>query len=105
MTSLPSWPISAGGLLGGYAVGRASGKRPLGGALAAAAGLWCASRWRREAGVGTAAVLGIAYVGALGASHPLSKKIGPWRAVLTASAASSALSWAFADRRSGRRSV
>ncbi|MFD4468072.1 hypothetical protein ACFWPA_07230 [Rhodococcus sp. NPDC058505] len=73
--------IAASGLVGGYAVARQTGNRPLGGAVLAAAGAVCATHWARTSGPGRTAVLLGTYVGAFGASHPLAKKIGAWPSV------------------------
>jgi hypothetical protein len=85
------------GLVGGFALARATKKRPLGGALWAVAGLACAPRWRR-AGPARAALLGASYAGAMGGSHPLAKKVGAWPAVAMAAAGMAVLAWALADR-------
>jgi hypothetical protein len=102
MSAPPTAPVAAGSLVLGYVVARESGVRPLGGAVLAAAGGWCARAWVRGAGPGTAAALLGVYVAGFAGSHPLAKRIGAWPAVLTAAAASGAASWALADRgRSG----
>ena len=75
--SFPTAPIVAGSLIGGYLVARETKVRPLGGAVA----------------------LGVVYLGAFGASHPLAKKIGAWPAVLSAAGVSAAAAWVVSDRR------
>lgn len=97
MARVPTSILSAAGLLGGFSVARYSHNRKLGGALWAGAGLACAPAWRKV-GVPGAVALGSAYATAMGGSHPLAKRIGPWRAVLAVTAAMSALSWAVVDR-------
>lgn len=72
---------SSAGLIGGYAVARATGNRPLGGAVLAAAGAAAFRGWQRNRGAGTALLLTGAYTGAFGLSHPLAKKIGAWPSV------------------------
>ena len=69
---------SATGLIGGYSVARATGNRPLGGAVLAVAGAAAFRGWKRNAGAGRAALLTGAYTAAFGLSHPLAKKIGAW---------------------------
>jgi hypothetical protein len=96
---VPTAPVAAAGLVGGYAVARFSRQRPLGGAVLAAAGLWCGREWTRRAGTPTAVGLGVLYLAGFGASHPLAKKIGAWPAVLTVAAASATASYLLADRR------
>lgn len=89
----PSVPVVAAGLVGGYAVARYSGQRPLGGAVLAAAGAYCAREWLSRGPLVTAGLLGT-YLGAFGASHPLAKKIGAWPSVFAVTAATSAVTLA-----------
>jgi hypothetical protein len=79
--------MASAGLIGGFAVARWTGRRELGGAAFAGAGLPCARSWYRQGGWSQAAVLGALYAGAMGGSHPLAKKVGAWPAVLIVSAA------------------
>jgi len=98
MDELPSAPIVAGGLIGGFAIARYSGRRELGGGFLALAGACAARSWLRR-GPGTAVALGGIYAAAFGGSHPLAKRIGAWPAVLAVSAAASGAAWLLADRR------
>lgn len=84
--------VAAAGLVGGFAVGRLTGRREVGGVLFAAAGLWCGREWLRTAGPLAAAGLGAAYAAAMGGSHPLAKRIGPWPSVLAVAGATAASS-------------
>lgn len=86
----PSVPAVAAGLIGGYAVARYSGRRPLGGAVLAAAGAVSVASWRRRGPVVTAGLLGT-YLGAFGVSHPLAKKIGAWPSVFAVTATTTAV--------------
>lgn len=79
--------LAAVGLLGGFAAARYSGRRGLGGVVFAAAGAAAAPQWKRAAGPLGAAIMGAIYAAAMGGSHPLAKKIGPWPAVVTVAAA------------------
>lgn len=97
--ALPTAPIVAGSLVGGYVVARATKIRPLGGAVLAAGGAVAAREWNRVAGPTASAALTAVYLGGFGASHPLAKKIGPWPAVLGAAAVSGLAAWAVSDRR------
>jgi hypothetical protein len=97
--ALPTAPIAAGSLVGGYLAARETGVRALGGIVLAAGGAVCAREWRRTAGTPAAAALLAVYLGGFGASHPLAKKIGAWPSVLAVSAASAAAAFAVADRR------
>ncbi|HLH46364.1 MAG TPA: hypothetical protein VKV25_04330 [Acidimicrobiales bacterium] len=99
MPRIPTAPVAAGALIAGYLTARQTKKRPLGGAVLAAGTAWCGRRWWRQAGPGaTAALVGLQW-GAMGASHPLAKKVGAWPAVFTVAAASGLAAWALADRR------
>ncbi len=100
--ALPTAPIAAGSLVGGYLVARESGVRPLGGVVLAAGGAVCVREWRRVAGAPAAAVLLAIYLGGFGASHPLAKRIGAWPAVLTVAGVSGAAAFALSDSRSAR---
>ena len=97
--ALPTAPVAAGSLVGGYLVARETGVRPLGGAVLAGAGAWMTREWARRAGKPAAAALLATYLAGFGASHPLAKKVGAWPSVLTVAAVSAGASWALADRR------
>ncbi|ADH68731.1 MULTISPECIES: hypothetical protein [Nocardiopsis] len=91
MPAVPSSVLTTAGLIGGYTVARATGDRPLGGAVLAAFGAAAFETWRRRSGVGTAVALTGVYVGAFGLSHPLAKKVGAWPAVLGVTAVTAAV--------------
>jgi hypothetical protein len=97
--AVPTAPIVAGSLVGGYVVARTTRIRPLGGAVLAAGGLVAQREWRRTGGPVTAAVLSGIYYGAFGVSHPLAKKLGAWPAVLTVAGVSAAAAWVLSDRK------
>ncbi|WP_445269280.1 hypothetical protein [Streptomyces sp. DSM 41634] len=99
MAQIPTSLVAAGGLVGGYAAARWTGKRPLGGVVLAAAGTVAAREWHRRTSPTTTALLGAAYLAAFAGSHPLAKKIGPWPAVFTAATTMSLTSYLAADRR------
>jgi hypothetical protein len=103
MSTIPTAPVAASGLIAGFAAGRYLHRRDLAGILSAAALAWCVPAWRNAAGPGAAAGLAATYVGGLGASHPLAKKIGAWPSVLVVSAASAGAAAVVADRRILRR--
>ena len=79
--------VAALGLVGGFEIARASGRREIGGALFAVAGVWCAKQWASARGRAAAAALTTGYVAAMGGSHPLAKRVGAWPAVLLVTAA------------------
>ncbi|WP_432564028.1 hypothetical protein [Kineococcus sp. SYSU DK003] len=90
MPAIPSPALIGPAVLGGYAVGRRTGDRRLAG-VALAAGLTAAlPRWAGGA-PGLAAALTAGTVALVGLSHPLSKRLGPWPAVLTTTAAAAVL--------------
>jgi hypothetical protein len=96
---IPTAPVVAGSLIGGFYVARKTHIRPLGGAVLTVGGIIAEREWRKHAGPVNAAVLGAVYFGAFGVSHPLAKKIGAWPAVLTVAGVSAAAAWALSDRK------
>ena len=88
-TVRPSLVVAAG-LLGGFAAARYTGRRELGGAVFAAAGVLNATTWARTVGPGAAAALTALYTVAMGGSHPLAKRLGPWPSVLAVTAVTAA---------------
>lgn len=99
MPTFPTAPVVAGSLVGGYAVGRATGVRALAGAALAAGGFLAGRQWARRHGAATTVALATTYVAAFGLSHPLAKKIGAWPSVATVAGAAAAVTWVVADRR------
>lgn len=97
--SIPTAPVVAGSLIGGYLVARETKIRPLGGVVLAAGGVIAGREWAKKVGPTGAAALSAVYLGAFGAPHPLAKKIGAWPAVLSAAGASAAAAWLVSDRR------
>lgn len=96
MPKIPTPPVLAGAVLGGYAVGRRTGNRKLAG-IALITGLtYAVPRWSGRSPL-LAAGLTAGTVALVGLSHPLSKRLGPWPAVLTTTAASAGLA-ALGDR-------
>ena len=96
--AIPTAPIAAGSLIGGYSVARITKNRQLGGVVLAAGGAAAARQWRRQ-GTGVTVVLLGTYLGGFGASHPLAKRIGAWPSVLSVAALSGGVSYLLADRR------
>lgn len=102
MASIPTAPLVAAGLVGGFLVARETKVRPLGGLVLGAAGVAAGRTWLRTSGPATTAVLSGIYLGGFGASHPLAKKIGAWPSVLTVAAVSATASFVLSDRRAAR---
>ncbi len=96
--SVSTAPVVALGLLGGYTTARATGIRPLGGVVLAAAGMLAGRTWLAKGGPGVTAGLGALYVLGFGASHPLAKRIGAWPSVLAVTAVNAGACWALVDR-------
>ena len=94
--------ITSAGLVGGYSTARATGNRPLGGTVLAAAGGLAFARWAKAAGVGRAVALTAVYVGAFGASHPLAKKLGAWESVCVVTAGTALTSFVFGGSKKSR---
>src|SRR4051812_13492585 len=92
-STAPIASLAAGaGLLGGFAAARYTKRRELGGALFVLAGAISGREWLRRSGPAAAAGLLGLYTAAMGGSHPLAKKIGPWPSVLAVTAATVAAS-------------
>ncbi|GAA1462797.1 hypothetical protein NE857_25065 [Nocardiopsis exhalans] len=98
MPAIPSAALTTAGLIGGYSVARATGNRPLGGAVLAGFGAAAFETTRRSSGLGTAIALTGVYVAAFGLSHPLARKVGSWPAVLGVTAATAAVAVVSGDR-------
>lgn len=98
MRTLPTSPLVATGLIGGFAAARYTGHRELGGVVLAAAGAVSARSWLRTAGPGEMGVLLGLYAGAFGGSHPLAKKVGAWPSVLMVTAVAAGATYLIADR-------
>jgi hypothetical protein len=94
-----TWPVASGSLIAGFAVAQATGVRPLGGLVLAAALAWCFARWRAAAGTARAAGLAILYGGLFVLSHVIAAALGTWGAVFVVAAVAGAASWAVADAR------
>jgi tetrahydromethanopterin S-methyltransferase subunit C len=96
---IPTAPLAAAGLIGGFGVAVGSGSRPLGGVVLAAFGLTCAWVWARRDGRRTAVTLTGAGLIAFAGSHVLGLVIGAWPSVFAVSAAMAALCWWRSDSR------
>ncbi len=96
---LPTAPLAAAGLIGGFAVAVTTGSRPLGGVVLAAFGLACIAIWLRRDGRRKAIILTVAGLLAFAISHLLGLVIGAWPAVLLTAAATAALYWRASDGR------
>ncbi len=101
-TRVPTAPLLAAGLVGGFALAQQTGVRPLGGAVMLAANAAAVRQWHAVGGFPLAAGLTAAYWTAMGVSHPLAKKVGTWPSVLGVTAASAGAAWVLADRRAAR---
>ncbi len=100
--TLPTAPIAAAALIGGYGVVVASGSRALGGVVLIALGLVCvaisASRDSRR----TTALLVAVGLLAFALSHVLGLLIGAWAGVLLAALGTAGACWRLSDLRRPR---
>lgn len=100
LSRLPTSPVVATGLIGGFALADATGNRPLGGVLLGAAGVLAGATWLKRDGAVTTAALSALYVGGFVLSHPLAKQIGAWPSVFAVSTVAAAAAYGLSDRRS-----
>ena len=96
---LPTAPLLAAGLIGGFALAQQTGVRQLGGAAMLGANAVAARQWYAVGGAPLAAGLTATFWTAMGVSHPLAKKVGTWPSVLGVAAASAGAAWVLSDRR------
>jgi hypothetical protein len=102
---VPTAPIAAAGLIGGFAVAVTTGSRPLGGALMAVLGVGCIAVWLHRDGRSVATKLTVAGLLAFAISHVLGLVIGAWPSVIVVSAVTAALCWRLSDSRRAGTSV
>lgn len=98
VSAIPTAPVVAAGLVGGFTAARYSGHRELGGVVFAGAGVWCGRSWLKSSGPGVMGLLSATYLAAFGVSHPLAKKLGAWPSVLAVTAAATGATYGLADR-------
>lgn len=99
LTRLPTAPLLAAGLLGGFVLAQQTGIRPLGGAAMLVANVVAARQWYAVGGAPLVAGLTAGYWTAMGVSHPLATRVGTWPSVLGVTAAAAGAAWVLADRR------
>ncbi len=103
--TLPTAPIAAGALIGGYAVVVATGSRALGGLVLVALGFVCvaisASRDSRRT---TALLVAVAVI-AFALSHVVGLLIGAWAGVVLAALGTAAACWRLSDVRRPRAHI
>jgi hypothetical protein len=103
LARVPTAPLAAAGLIGGFGTAVATGSRPLGGVVLAAFGLSCIAVSSRRDSRRTTAGLTVTGVAAFALSHPLGRMIGAWPSVLVVSAVTAALCWRLSDSRRSTR--
>jgi len=96
---VPTAPVAATGLIGGFAVAVTSGSRPLGGAVMAVLGVGCIAVWLHRDGRPTAIKLTVTGLLAFAISHVLGLVIGAWPSVIVVSAVTAAFCWRLSDAR------
>jgi hypothetical protein len=94
---VPTAPVAATGLIGGFAVAVASGSRPLGGAVMAVLGVGCIAVWLYRDGRSVAAKLTVTGLLAFALSHVLGLVIGAWPSVFVVSALTAWACWRWSD--------
>jgi hypothetical protein len=99
---LPTAPIGAVALIGGYGVAVATGSRPLGGIFLVLCGAVCVAIWARRDGRATAITLTVVGFVAFALSHVVALVIGTWPAVVLMAAAAFAVCWRCSDARRPR---
>ncbi|MBD3916243.1 hypothetical protein [Nocardioides hwasunensis] len=99
LSRLPTAPLLAAGLVGGFAVAQQTGVRPLGAAAMLGANVVAARQWYAVGGTPLTLGLTAAYWTAMGAAHPLARRVGTWPSVLGVTASAAGAAWALADRR------
>ena len=102
LTRIPTAPLLAGGLVGGFALAQRTGVRPLGGAAMLGANVVAARQWYAVGGAPLVAGLSAGYWASMGLAHPLAKRIGTWPSVLGVATAAAGAAWLLADRRTAR---
>lgn len=103
LARVPTAPLAAAGLIGGFGVAVSTGSRPLGGVVLAALGLTCIAVSSRRDTRRTTALLTATGLAAFAVSHPLGHVIGAWPSVLVVSAVTAALCWRLSDSRRSAR--
>ncbi|MGN6867134.1 MAG: hypothetical protein ACTHMY_01900 [Solirubrobacteraceae bacterium] len=96
---LPTAPLAAAALIGGYGVAVTTGSRALGGVVLVLLGLLCVAIWARRDGWRTTIWLSVEGLGAFALSHAIALAIGAWPAVLVVAAITAAACWRFSDSR------
>jgi tetrahydromethanopterin S-methyltransferase subunit C len=99
LSRLPTAPIAAAGLVGGYAVAAGTGNRPLGGVVLAGFGLACIAVWRARDSRRVTLALTATGLSAFAVSHALALAIGPWPSVLLCAAATALACHRLSDAR------
>ena len=97
--AIPTAPIVAGSLIGGYYVARTSKNRKLGAAVLGVGGVIAKTEWMKTSGPVTTTILSGIFYGGFGLSHPLAKKIGAWPAVLTVAGVAATSAYVLNDRK------
>jgi hypothetical protein len=88
----------AGGLMGGFLLGRLTKRRSVTGAVFGGVGILVGTQWFQNRGPGTAALLGIVYVGAVRLSNPFGTRLLRLPAVMLASGLTAVAAYALHDK-------
>jgi len=90
--------LTSAGLLGGFGVARATGRRWAGGVVLGAVGAGVFALVLRSGGPVRATAVVLTYLGAFGGSHPLAKRLGAWPSVLAVAGATAVPAALLAER-------
>jgi hypothetical protein len=96
---IPTFALSAAGLIAGFGVAVGTGSRPLGGVVIALFGLVCIWAWLKRDGRRTATWLTVWGLFMFAASHGLGLLIHPWPSVFLVSILTAYACWRYSDRR------
>ena len=98
LSTLPTAPTAASGLVLGYLVADLTGVRAVGGVVLFAALAFCAWQWRSRVGPSRTAVLVGIYLALFAGSHLLALVIGAWPSVFVVAALMFLAAAVLADR-------
>jgi hypothetical protein len=88
----------ATGLLGGYLIGRLTKRPGIGEGILAGVGVLVGTQWLQNRGPSTAAALGSVYLGAIGLTHLVARRMAALPVLVVVSSAAAFAAYAWHDR-------
>ncbi len=88
----------AGGLIGGFLLGRLTKRRSVTGAVFGGVGILVGTQWFQNRGAGTAALLGLVYLGAVRLSDPFGPRLLRLPGVILASGLTAMAAYTLHDK-------